>query len=180
MIFTETDIPGVFLIKPQIYGDERGYFCEIFKQSEFEKYIGKVDFIQDNESMSSRGVLRGLHYQRGEFAQAKLVRVTKGVVLDVAVDIRRDSPYFGKHVAVTLTSANKEQLFIPRGFAHGFLVLENDTIFNYKVDNVYSPENEAGIIFNDPNIGINWQLSPSELKLSEKDKILPPMTKIEY
>ena len=178
MDFIETDIPGVFVIEPKIFGDSRGYFCETFKQNEFEKFVGKTYFIQDNESMSSHGVLRGLHYQRGTFAQAKLVRVVKGAVLDVAVDIRKDSPHFGKYVAVELNENNKRQLFIPRGFAHGFLVLENETIFNYKVDNLYSPENEAGIIFDDPDIGIDWRISPSDIKLSDKDKVLGSLSQL--
>lgn len=178
MNFIETHIPEVFVIEPKIFGDSRGYFCETFKQSEFEKHIGKINFIQDNESMSSYGVLRGLHYQRGEFAQAKLVRVVKGAVLDVAVDIRENSPHFGKHVAMELNESNKRQLFIPRGFAHGFLVLENETIFNYKVDNLYSPENEAGIMFDDPTIGIDWRIPQSDIKLSDKDKLLGALTRL--
>lgn len=172
MNFIETKIPGVFIIEPQVFGDSRGYFCETFRQDEFDRHIAPTNFIQDNESMSSYGVLRGLHFQRGEFAQAKLVRVVRGAVLDVAVDIRKDSPCFGRHVAVELNAHNKRQLFIPRGFAHGFLVLENETVFSYKVDNVYSPENEAGIIFNDPNIGIDWRIPAIDVKLSDKDKRL--------
>ncbi|MDR2563616.1 MAG: dTDP-4-dehydrorhamnose 3,5-epimerase [Prevotellaceae bacterium] len=176
MKFIKTDIPDVLIISPKIFRDERGYFCETFRQDELEKQIGKVNFVQDNESKSSLGVLRGLHYQRGEYAQAKLVRVITGAVLDVAVDIRKESPYYGKYVAVELNEVNKLQLYIPRGFAHGFLVLSNSTIFSYKVDNVYSPENEAGILYNDPDIGIDWRVNPSIIKLSDKDKALVPLS----
>ncbi|MCQ2194395.1 MAG: dTDP-4-dehydrorhamnose 3,5-epimerase [Paludibacteraceae bacterium] len=173
MNFIEQSIPGVWVIEPKVFCDSRGYFMEAFKQSEFEKYVGHVDFIQDNESKSSYGVLRGLHYQKGEFAQAKLVRVIKGEVLDVAIDIRKSSPTFGKHVAVKLSEDNKRQLFIPRGFAHGFVVLSKEAIFTYKVDNVYAPQSEAGIIYNDPQIGIEWGVPAADILLSEKDKISP-------
>ena len=169
MIFTEQNIPGVWVIEPQVFADSRGYFMESFKQNEFEKHIGKVDFIQDNESKSSYGVLRGLHYQKGEFSQAKLVRVIKGKVLDVAVDIRKSSPTFGQFVAVELSEENKKQLFIPRGFAHGFVVLSEEAIFTYKVDNLYAPQADAGIIYNDPEIGISWQINTEDILLSEKD-----------
>jgi dTDP-4-dehydrorhamnose 3,5-epimerase len=172
MIFEEIFIKGAFLLKPEVFGDSRGYFFESFNLKEFETAIGPVYFVQDNESKSSAGVLRGLHFQKGEYAQAKLVRVIKGAVLDVIVDIRPDSPTFGKHFSVELTEENKLQLFLPRGMAHGFVVLENDTIFAYKVDNVYSPENESGIIYNDPALSIDWQLPESSLILSEKDKKL--------
>lgn len=170
MKFTEQNIKGVWVIEPQVYKDERGYFMESFKQNEFEKHIGKVDFIQDNESQSGRGVLRGLHYQHGASAQAKLVRVIEGSVLDIAVDIRRSSPTFGQHVAIELTAENKKQLFVPRGMAHGFLVLSERAIFTYKVDNVYAPQHEASIIWNDPTVNIDWGISEKELLLSPKDK----------
>ena len=151
MKYTEQAIPGVWVIEPTVFNDSRGYFFEAFKKEEFEQHIGKVNFIQDNESKSSYGVLRGLHYQKGEFAQAKLVRVIKGEVLDVAVDIRKNSPTFGKHVTVVLSEENKKQFFIPRGFAHGFLVISPEAIFTYKVDNIYAPQSEEGIIYNDPD-----------------------------
>lgn len=173
MNFIEQSIPGVWVVEPKVFSDDRGYFMEAFKQSEFERHVGRVDFIQDNESKSSYGVLRGLHYQKGEFAQAKLVRVIKGEVLDVAIDIRKDSPTFGKHVAVKLSEENKRQLFIPRGFAHGFVVLSPEAIFTYKVDNVYAPQAEAGIIYNDPQIGIEWGVPEADILLSAKDKVSP-------
>lgn len=173
MNFIEQSIPGVWVIEPKVFCDSRGYFMEAFKQSEFEQHVGAVNFIQDNESKSSYGVLRGLHYQKGEFAQAKLVRVIKGEVLDVAIDIRKDSPTFGKHVAVKLSEENKRQLFIPRGFAHGFVVLSQEAIFTYKVDNVYAPQAEAGIIYNDPQIGIEWGVPEADILLSDKDKVSP-------
>ena len=171
MEFQELEIKGVWLIKPQRFGDSRGYFSETWKQLEFEEHIGKVNFIQDNESQSSYGVLRGLHLQRGEWSQAKLVRVSKGKVLDVAVDLRTGSPTRGKHVAVILSQEGGEQLFIPRGFAHGFVVLSDLAQFQYKVDNVYAPHSEMTIAFNDPDLGIDWILSPDEMLLSEKDKM---------
>jgi dTDP-4-dehydrorhamnose 3,5-epimerase len=157
-----------------VHGDERGYFVETVRQDKLEDFLGfKVPFCQDNESKSSKGVLRGLHYQLAPFAQTKLVRVIKGRVLDVAVDIREGSPTFGEHVAVELSEENKRQLFVPRGFAHGFVVIEDDTVFAYKVDNYYSPENDRGIAFNDPKIGIDWQIETEGLKLSEKDTKQP-------
>ena len=169
MNFIETEIKGVFIIEPKVFNDARGYFFEAWKQSEFEANVGHVDFIQDNESKSSYGVLRGLHYQKGEFAQAKLVRVIKGRVLDVAVDVRKSSPTFGKHVMVELSEDNKRQFFIPRGFAHGFLVLSEEAIFTYKVDNVYAPQAEAGVCWNDPVLDIKWPINPKEVLTSEKD-----------
>ena len=169
MEYQKTDIEGVYLLKPKVFGDARGYFVETWKQADFDEHVGKVTFIQDNESKSSRGVLRGLHYQKGEWSQAKLVRVIKGRVLDVAVDIRKSSPTFGKHVMAELSDENKHQLFIPRGFAHGFLVLSDEAIFTYKVDNVYAPQAEAGIRWNDPALGIEWPIDPSEVLTSEKD-----------
>ncbi|MFR9166216.1 MAG: dTDP-4-dehydrorhamnose 3,5-epimerase [Dysgonomonas sp.] len=170
MNFIEQYIKGVWIIEPRVFNDERGYFMETFKQDEFDKHIGKVNFVQDNESKSSLGVLRGLHYQTGEFSQAKLVRVIKGRVLDVAVDLRKSSETFGKYIAVELTEENKKQLFIPRGFAHGFLVLSDEAVFMYKVDNIYSPQHETSVIWNDSAIDINWGMSENELILSPKDR----------
>jgi len=174
MKFIPTEIPDVIIIEPQLHGDERGYFVETFRKDKLEAFLGfTVDFCQDNESKSSRGVLRGLHYQLHPAAQTKLVRVIKGSVLDVAVDIREGSPTFGKHVAVELSGENKRQLFVPRGFAHGFVVLEDETVFAYKVDNYYSPENDSGLAFDDPALGIDWILDRDKLKLSDKDTKQP-------
>lgn len=170
MEYIMTEIEGVWILEPQVFGDSRGYFMETYKKSDFKRHIGYVDFIQDNESKSSYGVLRGLHYQCGEYSQAKLVRVIKGRVLDVAVDLRRNSPTFGRHVMVELSDENKRQLFIPRGFAHGFLVLSDEAIFTYKVDNVYSPQNECSIRFDDPVLAIQWPIPVEEMNLSSKDK----------
>lgn len=169
MNFIKTDIEGVWIIEPRRFGDSRGYFMESFKKSEFEANVGAVDFVQDNESFSSKGVLRGLHFQKGEFSQAKLVRVSQGTVVDVAVDLRGGSPTYGRHVAVELSQENARQLFIPRGFAHGFVVLSETAQFQYKVDNVYAPQSEATLRFDDPALGIDWRLPYSELLLSEKD-----------
>jgi dTDP-4-dehydrorhamnose 3,5-epimerase len=169
MNYIETEIQGVYVLEPRVFQDARGYFMETWNQADFDKHIGKVTFIQDNESKSSYGVLRGLHYQKGEFSQTKLVRVIKGRVLDVAVDIRKSSPTFGKYVLAELSEENKRQLFIPRGFAHGFLVLSDEAIFTYKVDNVYAPQAEAGIKWNDEDIAIEWPIDPKDLILSEKD-----------
>ena len=173
MEFKKTTIEGVYIIEPRVFNDSRGYFFEAWKKQEFEANIGPVEFIQDNESKSSYGVLRGLHYQKGEFSQAKLVRVIKGTVIDVAVDIRKSSPTFGKHVMVELSDENKRQFFIPRGFAHGFLVLSDEAIFTYKVDNVYAPQADAGIRWNDPEIGIEWPIDPKDVLTSEKDMKQP-------
>lgn len=173
MEYRETEIKGVYVIEPRVFTDDRGYFMEAFKQADFDAHIGHVDFIQDNESMSSRGVIRGLHYQKGEFAQAKLVRVIKGRVLDVAVDIRKSSPTFGRHVAVELSDSNKLQFFIPRGFAHGFLVLSDVAVFTYKVDNVYAPQAEAGIRWDDPALGIDWPVEGMDILTSAKDLKAP-------
>ena len=170
MEFQELKIKGVWLIKPERYGDERGYFSETWKQQEFEAHVGKVDFVQDNESLSSYGVLRGLHLQRGEWSQAKLVRVSRGEVLDVVLDLRSGSDTYGEHVAVRLSHEGGEQLFIPRGFAHGFVVLSDVAQFQYKVDNVYAPQSEMTIKFDDPDLGIDWVISYDEMLLSEKDK----------
>ena len=174
MKFIPQSIPDVVLIETVVHGDERGYFSETFRQDKFEEAIGyKVNFIQDNESKSSRGILRGLHFQLPPFAQSKLVRVVEGKVLDVAVDIRTGSPTFGQHVSVILSGENKQQLFIPRGFAHGFVVLSDEAIFSYKVDNYYSAESDRGLAFDDKNLGIDWQLPEEELKLSGKDQNQP-------
>ena len=169
MQYIKTSISGVYILEPKVFADKRGYFFEAWKQSDFEENIGKVEFIQDNESRSSYGVLRGLHYQKGEWSQAKLVRVIKGRVLDVAVDLRKSSPTFGKYVAVELSEDNKRQLFIPRGFAHGFVVLSDDAIFTYKVANVYAPHAEASIRWNDETIGIDWHIDINDVVTSEKD-----------
>ena len=169
MNYIQTEIAGVWIIEPKVFYDARGYFMEAFKEEEFRANIGDVHFVQDNESKSSFGVLRGLHYQKGEYSQAKLVRVIKGKVLDVAVDLRRSSPTFGKYVSVELSEENKRQFFIPRGFAHGFLVLSEEAIFTYKVDNGYAPQAEASIRFNDETIGIDWPVAESQFILSEKD-----------
>lgn len=171
MEFIKQPIDGVWVIKPKRFGDARGYFCETFKLSEFAAHVGHVSFIQDNESVSSHGVLRGLHFQKGEFSQAKLVRVSRGAVLDVAVDLRGSSPTFGQHVAVELSADNGLQLFIPRGFAHGFVVLSDVAQFQYKVDNVYAPQSEATLMFDDPALGIDWRVDAAEMLLSDKDKL---------
>ena len=169
MNYIQTEIDGVWVIEPKVFNDARGYFMEAFKEGEFRANIGDVHFVQDNESKSSFGVLRGLHYQKGEHSQAKLVRVIKGKVLDVAVDLRQSSPTFGKYVSVELSEENKRQFFIPRGFAHGFLVLSEEAIFTYKVDNAYAPQAEASIRFNDETVGIDWPVGGEQLLLSDKD-----------
>lgn len=173
MDYLKTEIEGVYIIEPRVFNDARGYFMEAWKQEEFNEHIGRVDFIQDNESKSSFGVLRGLHYQKGEASQAKLVRVIKGKVLDVAVDIRRSSPTFGKHVTVELSEDNKRQFFIPHGFAHGFLVLSQEAIFTYKVDRPYAPQTEAGIRWDDPDLAIEWPIDPGQVQTSAKDLVQP-------
>ncbi len=174
MNFIRTNIPDVVIVEPQVHGDSRGYFMETFRADKLEEFLGyKLHFIQDNESKSNKGVLRGLHYQLHPSSQTKLVRVIKGRVLDVAVDIRKNSPTFGKHVCVELNESNKRQLLVPRGFAHGYVVLEDDTIFVYKVDNYYSPKDDRGIAFNDPSLGIDWILKHDELNLSAKDTKQP-------
>lgn len=169
MEIIKTDIEGVVIIEPKVFGDERGYFYESFSQKEFEEKVCKTTFVQDNQSFSSYGVLRGLHFQKAPHAQSKLVRVVKGKVLDVAVDIRKGSPTYGKHVAIELTEDNHRQLFIPRGFAHGFAVLSEEAIFQYKCDNLYSKESEGSLMWNDPTIAIDWGLAPENVILSEKD-----------
>ncbi len=174
MIVEETYLKGCFVITPKVFEDERGYFFENFNKKIFEKETGVViDFVQDNQSLSSKGVLRGLHFQSGKFEQAKLVRVIKGSVLDFCVDLRKDSPTFGKHFSIILDVVEKKQLFIPRGFAHGFLVLEDNTIFSYKCDNYYNKASEKGIIYNDETLNIDWKFSKENLILSEKDRALP-------
>jgi len=173
MQFIKTAIPEVVIIEPELFGDKRGYFMVSYTQKEFEENILKTQFIQDNESMSAYGVLRGLHYQLAPYAQAKLVRVVSGKVLDVAVDIRKSSPTFGQHVAVELSEENKRQLFIPRGFAHGFVVLSKKAIFQYKIDNIYVPKYERGISFDDKILGIDWKINQEDIILSEKDKKNP-------
>ncbi len=181
MNFIRTAIPDVVVIEPTVHGDERGYFVETFRQDKLEAFLGfKVNFCQDNESKSSYGVLRGLHYQMNPASQTKLVRVIKGRVLDVAVDIRKGSPTFGKHVAVELSEENKRQMFVPRGFAHGFVVLEDDTVFAYKVDNYYSPENDRGMAYDDAELGIDWGVPFEEMKLSPKDTKQPSFIEAEH
>lgn len=180
MKFIPQSIPEVILIESQVHGDTRGYFVETFRQDKFEEAIGyKVNFIQDNESKSSKGVLRGLHFQLPPFAQSKLVRVIEGEVLDVAVDIRKGSPTFGQHVSVILNDQNKHQVFIPRGFAHGFLVLSDSAIFTYKVDNYYSPGSDRGLAFDGVGLNIDWKLSKEQLKLSEKDQNQPGLVDLD-
>lgn len=158
------------MIKPKRFGDQRGYFSETFKLAEFQSHIGEINFVQDNESFSTHGVLRGLHYQQGEWSQAKLVRVSQGTVLDVVVDLRKDSPTWGHHIAVELSADTGCQLFIPRGFAHGFAVLSDVAQFQYKVDNIYAPQAEATLRFDDPALGIDWRLPRQDMLLSEKDQ----------
>lgn len=175
----ETAIEGVKIIEPEVFGDARGWFVEQYNADRYRADGITVNFVQDNESFSSRGVVRGLHWQEGNAAQAKLVRVIRGSVWDVAVDIRKGSPTFGKHVAVTLSAENKRQFFIPRGFAHGFIVLEDETLFSYKCDNVYSPPSERGLLFSDPALGIQWPEVGVPLILSEKDQFHPTLAEIE-
>jgi len=171
MKLTKTNIPDVILCEPIVYGDARGYFSETFRQDKLESFLGfKLNFCQDNESKSTYGVLRGLHYQLAPFAQTKLVRVIKGRVLDVAVDIRKGSPTYGKHVAVELSEENKKQLFVPKGFAHGFIVLSDEAIFAYKVDNYYNQDADRGIAFDDVDLSVDWKIEAIDLKLSQKDK----------
>ncbi|AEW86466.1 dTDP-4-dehydrorhamnose 3,5-epimerase [Flavobacterium columnare NBRC 100251 = ATCC 23463] len=176
MNFIETKLRGCFVLEPKVIHDERGYFMESFNQNTFNEGIGKeVKFVQDNQSYSSKGVLRGLHYQCGEYAQAKLVRVLEGEVLDVAVDLRPDSDTYGQSYSILLTAENKKQFYIPRGFAHGFIVLSNKASFFYKCDNFYNKESEGGLIYNDPTVAIDWGIPESELIISGKDKILPTL-----
>lgn len=180
MEFQRQSISDVILIKPKVFGDHRGYFAETFQQKRFEDFVGhKVDFCQDNESKSSKGVLRGLHFQLPPFAQSKLVRVIEGEVLDVAVDIRHTSPTYGKHVKALLSGENKHQLFVPRGFAHGFVVLSETAIFAYKVDNYYAPKHDRGLAYNDTHLNIDWQIPASQLQLSDKDMNQPSLDGLE-
>lgn len=169
----ETAIPGVLIIEPKVFGDARGYFMETWSQRDFDAQVRPIKFVQDNESKSSYGVLRGLHFQKGKDSQSKLVRVLQGRVLDVAVDIRRGSPTFGKHVMVELTGENHRQFFIPRGFAHGFVVLSEEAVFQYKCDNLYAPQAEGAIAWDDPDLGIDWQVPADKVLLSAKDQCHP-------
>lgn len=179
MQFIPTSIPDVVIIEPKVWADARGYFFESYRHDLFQQHIATIDWVQDNESYSSYGTLRGLHYQLAPHAQSKLVRVIQGKVLDVAVDIRQSSPTFGQHVAVELSSDNKRQLFIPRGFAHGFVVLSESAVFAYKVDNYYNKECDRGIAFNDPALGIDWQIDLAQVQLSDKDSKQPLLSAAE-
>lgn len=170
---TKTEIPGVVILEPRIFGDSRGYFYESYSQRDFDEKVAKVTFVQDNQSYSHYGVLRGLHFQKPPYAQSKLVRVIQGRVMDVAVDIRKGSPSFGKHVAVELTEKNHRQFFIPKGFAHGFVVLSETALFQYKCDEFYHPELEGAIAWDDPDLGIEWPLDTNDIELSNKDKNHP-------
>ena len=176
----KTDIDGVVIIEPKVFGDHRGYFFESFSQRDFDAQVREVRFVQDNESMSCYGVLRGLHFQKPPHAQSKLVRVVKGAVLDVAVDIRKGSPTFGKHVAVELTEDNHRQFFVPRGFAHGFVVLTDEVVFQYKCDNFYAPECEGAIAWDDPDLGIDWKVPADKIILSAKDTCHPRLKDAEW
>ncbi|MBR4755676.1 MAG: dTDP-4-dehydrorhamnose 3,5-epimerase [Bacteroidales bacterium] len=178
MNIIKTEIDGVVILEPRVFGDSRGYFFESFNRRAFEEAVGHVDFVQDNESKSSYGVVRGLHFQKGEHAQAKLVRVVRGKVLDIAVDIREGSPTYGRHVAVELSGRNHRQLFIPRGFAHGFSVLSKEAVFQYKCDNYYCPSAEGAIAWDDPDLGIDWRIPTDEVILSEKDRHHPKLSEI--
>lgn len=173
MNFIKTEIEGAFILEPKIFGDERGYFFESFSQREFDAAVAPVHFVQDNESRSCYGVVRGLHFQKGEFSQAKLVRCVKGTVLDVCVDIRPDSPTYGKHVSVELSESNHKMLFLPRGMAHGFSVLSPEAVFQYKCDNYYAPLSESGVAWNDPDLAIDWKVPKDDVILSEKDRNRP-------
>lgn len=165
----KTDIEGVVVIEPRVFDDARGYFFESYSKRRFDEVVRPIEFVQDNESMSTRGVIRGLHFQRPPFSQSKLVRCVRGAVLDVVIDIRRGSPTYGRHIAVELTGENRRQLFVPRGFAHGFAVLSDEAVFQYKCDNYYHPESEGGISIADHSLGIDWRIDPAEAILSEKD-----------
>ena len=177
MKVTQTKISDLIIIEPTVFGDARGYFLESYNKKKFEEVVGKTSFVQDNESKSSKGVLRGLHFQKPPFEQAKLVRCIEGEVLDVAVDIRKNSKTYGEHVAVLLSGENKRQLFVPRGFAHGFVVLSDSATFAYKVDNIYAPDHDAGIRWNDKELNIQWGLEVSEVMVSKKDAELPCFSK---
>ena len=175
----KTQLPGVLIVEPKVFGDARGYFFESWNQAAYEAAGITNKWLQDNESKSCRGVLRGLHYQAAPYTQAKIVRAFSGAVLDVIVDIRKGSPTYGKHVAIELSGENKRQLYIPRGFAHGFAVLSDEAIFAYKCDNLYMPSAERGIMFNDPSLAIDWRIAPDKILLSEKDKKHPAFAEIE-
>ncbi|MBR1666525.1 MAG: dTDP-4-dehydrorhamnose 3,5-epimerase [Bacteroidaceae bacterium] len=175
----ETKIQGLLIIEPRVFRDERGYFFESYSQRDFEAQVGDVHFVQDNESMSTRGVIRGLHFQRPPFTQTKLVRVVSGTVLDIAVDIRKGSPTYGQHVAVELSGENQRQFFIPKGFAHGFAVLSDTAVFQYKCDEFYHPEADGGIQLDDPSLGIDWRIPPAEAIRSQKDLTLPLLSEID-
>lgn len=176
----KTDIEGVVIIEPRIFEDERGYFYESFSQREFEEKVCRTTFVQDNQSKSSYGVLRGLHFQKPPYCQSKLVRCIKGAVLDVAVDIRKGSPTFGKHVAVELTENNHRQFFVPRGFAHGFAVLSKEAVFQYKCDNFYCKESEGAVAWNDPELAIDWRIPAEDILLSEKDRLSKNIAEADY
>ncbi len=176
----KTDIEGVLVLEPKVFNDARGYFFESYNERDFNALVGNVNFIQDNESRSQYGVLRGLHFQKGEHSQAKLVRVVRGKVYDVAVDLRKSSPTFGKYVGVELTEDNHRQFFIPRGFAHGFAVMSDIAVFQYKCDNLYAPESEGAIMWNDPDLNIKWPVEADKIILSEKDKHHPFLKDSEY
>ena len=179
MKFIKTEISDVYILEPLVFEDNRGYFLESYNQKKFEEVVGKTSFVQDNESKSSKGVLRGLHFQKPPFEQAKLVRCIEGEVLDVAVDIRKNSKTYGKHISVLLSGENKRQLFVPRGFAHGFLVLSESATFAYKVDNIYAPEFDSGIRWNDKELNIQWGMDDSEVVISAKDAELPFLSEFE-
>ncbi|MEW6088274.1 MAG: dTDP-4-dehydrorhamnose 3,5-epimerase [bacterium] len=179
MNFIKTEIPDVFIIEPKVYFDERGYFFESYKASLFERNIGKINFVQDNESKSTYGIVRGLHYQIPPFTQSKLVRVIKGKILDVAVDIRKGSPTFSKYVAIELSETNKKQLFVPRGFAHGFAVLSDECIVAYKADNYYSPESEKGVQFDDKTLNIDWKINKNDIIVCKRDSNFPSLDNAE-
>lgn len=174
----KTDIDGLVIIEPRVFGDSRGYFFESFSERDFKREVADVDFVQDNESKSSYGVVRGLHFQKPPYAQAKLVRVVKGKVLDVAVDLRKESPTFGRYVAMELSEENHRQMFIPRGFAHGFSVLSEEVIFQYKCDNYYAPQSEGAVAWDDPDLDIDWKIPAGKVLLSEKDKKHPRLKDI--
>ena len=178
MKIIKTEIEGVVIVEPRVFQDSRGYFFESFNKKEFEEAVGRVRFVQDNESKSTYGVVRGLHFQKGRHAQAKLVRVVKGAVLDVAVDLRKGSPTYGRHVAVELTEGNHLQLFLPRGMAHGFSVLSEEAVFQYKCDNYFCPSSEGAIAWDDPDLGIDWRIPQEKVTLSEKDSHHPRLKEI--
>lgn len=180
MNIIETSIDGVVILEPHVFGDHRGYFFESFSEKWFTEYVCNTHFVQDNESSSSFGVLRGLHFQKPPYAQSKLVRVVKGKVLDVVVDIRKGSPTFGKHISAVLSGEDKQQFFVPRGFAHGFVVLSDEVVFQYKCDNYYAPQSEGAIAYNDPALGIDWQIEASKIQLSDKDKQNPLLEDSDY